>query len=71
MLQKILTLDRLLHVIRLYEKVYDKDLTLTLQSDMSGSIREFGSLINQPIVSFSGLEDAIDQLLTLIVRYDG
>lgn len=71
MLTKILTLDRLLHAIKLYEKVYDNDLTLTLQTDMSGNIREFGSAANPPIVSFRDIEDAIDQLLTLIVRYDG
>jgi hypothetical protein len=71
MLQKILTLNRLIHVIGLYEKVYDKDLTLPFQTDMSGNIREFCLASNSPIVSFLNIEDAIDQLLTLIDRYEG
>ena len=61
----------LIHTLKIYEKVYGSDLSLTLQTDLSGSIREFGSLSNPVLVSFPNLEDAIDQLLTLIVRYDG
>ena len=62
------SLSDLHNLVQIFKKLTNKDYTLVVHSDKSGNLRYFGSSVNLPIYCFPDIDQACNDLITIMAN---